>query len=197
MIQKMKAQLKNKKWGSLALKGLILALAVLGVIWINSLNIQDSAVQDYASRFGYAGLFLVSIISGFNILLPIPVAAFFPALMDLGFNPAATVAIISIGMLAGDALGYFIGYTGRSLIDEQHKNPWFARIQRLREKNEMFPMFFLAFYASFVPLPNELVVIPMAFFRYKWWHMMLALFVGNLIFNTIFALGFTSLSSLF
>ena len=40
-----------------------------------------------------------------------------------------------------------------------------------------------------VPLPNELLVIPMAFMRYPLAAVMTAVLLGNAIFNTAMALG--------
>ena len=40
-----------------------------------------------------------------------------------------------------------------------------------------------------MPLPNEILVIPMAFMRYSMAAVMTAVLFGNVIFNTLMALG--------
>ena len=45
----------------------------------------------------------------------------------------------------------------------------------------------LALYASFVPLPNELLVLPLSFFGYRLWKVFLVVLFGNFVFNTLAA----------
>lgn len=187
--------------GYLDIIGKIVAIIALiaFTLWVNTLNIEGSVIESYAERFGYIGLFVVSVISGFNVFVPIPVAAFYPFLLTVGFHPIITVAVISAGMVMGDLIGYSIGRTGRSMLKEEHVHTMqkmLHRLDALAEKHRALPLVFLFVFAAFVPLPNELVVIPMGFLRFRLWMIMLTAFLGNLLFNTLIALGFIHIPGL-
>ena len=59
----------------------------------------------------------------------------------------------------------------------------------MHARHRFLPLGLLFLYAAFVPLPNELLVIPMAFMRYSMAAVMTAVLFGNVIFNTMWAFG--------
>lgn len=169
-----------------------LAIVAL-IIWINTQAAQNESIAALAADFGYLGIFGVSAVSGFNIFLPIPIVSFFPFFMDVGFAPVATIAAITAGMTLGDLLGFLIGNKGRAVVSSKQSHKILAQIQKLREKHWFWPLLVLFFYAGFVPLPNELIVIPMAFLGFRLRAMIIALFFGNCMFNIVGAFGLTQL----
>ena len=166
---------------------LIVALAGL-VVWVNVSGGSIEAATDAAASAGYGGLFLASVVSGFNLIWPIPVASFYPFFIESGFEPVPTLATIAVGMTGGDFLGYLIGHATRDLAS--HRVAAFrARAEALRARHRLLPLGLLFLYAAFAPLPNEILVIPMAFMRYSLAGVMTAVLLGNVIFNTVYALG--------
>lgn len=166
---------------------LIAALAAF-MVWVNVRAGSIEGARDAAAAAGYPGLFLASVISGFNLLWPVPVAFFYPFFIASGFDPAPTLVTIAVGMTVGDFLGYLIGDTTRHLAD--HRLAAFrARAQALHARHRLLPLGLLFLYAGFVPFPNEVLVIPMAFMRYSMVGVMTAVLCGNVIFNTAVALG--------
>ena len=152
---------------------------------------------DYIERFGYGGLFFVSAISGFNIVVPLPVSSFFPTLMAAGFTPSMTIVVISLGMLAGDSVGYILGRTGRSMVGDSKKEYKIIKIiKKAEKKHPLLPYGVLVLYAAFVPLPNELIVIPMGYLRFRAPLIFISLFVSNILFNIVVASTFVGLSGI-
>ncbi len=192
---------KKTKSILLTLSKLIVVIATIAfVFWINSIDFEGSTVEAFVQSYGYLGLFLASAISGFNVILPVPVAAFYPFFISTGLAPIPTILIISLGMVFGDVLGYMIGRGGRQAFSEKKQKQiqkMTARIERMQERHHFLPAVFLFFYAGFVPLPNELVIIPMGFFKFRPVTVFLAVFCGNIVFNTLFALGFTFIPEIF
>lgn len=182
------------KHAKVIIQAIGLALIILVALYINSLNIQDISIPEHAKRFGYVGLLVVSMISGFNIIIPIPVIAFLPALVSIGFHHWVTVGIISLGMTLGDCIGFFIGKLSRDAIDVSKKNKWYSYITVIKKKYPRVPLIILFFYAAVAPAPNELLVIPMAFLGYRFPHMVLLLLAGNLAFNILVSFGVTIIS---
>lgn len=181
------ARTTSQRGRTLALRTAALIAVVALVVWVNEAVAENVRVLDAVRRFGYPGLLAVSAVSGFNVLVPIPVIAFFPFLMEAGLDPVLSVLIIGVGMTIGDMIGYLLGRAGRRIVEKPH---WMARLERVRERHRVAPYVLLFFYAAFAPLPNELIVIPLALIGARWYGVLSAALGGNLIFNSLAAAGF-------
>ncbi|MAZ41101.1 hypothetical protein CL654_03210 [bacterium] len=149
-------------------------------------------------QFGYPGILIASIISGFNVIVPIPVIAFAPALVASGLNFWAVIVTMSVGLTLGDLFGYLIGNVGRDLTHGKEQNFKLVRaLENLKEHHHFAPYFVMFLYAAFVPLPNEVLVIPLAFLGYKLKYLFPAFFLGNLIFNLLFGYAGVTVFSFF
>ncbi len=181
------------------LKIFAVILAIIFVFWINTFNVEGTLFAHYAERLGYVGLFFVAVVSGFNVLLPVPVAALYPSLLSLGFHPFWTIAVISLGMVIGDVVGYFLGYIGRGMMtDTKQRSLTIMRyVDTLAKKHRFLPVIALFIFVAFVPLPNELIVVPLGFLRVSFWKIIITVFCGNILFNTLIALGFFHIPGLF
>lgn len=179
---------------SIAWKVAALALAVAVIVWANQVGVENDQLLDAIARFGYPGLFVVAAISGFNVIIPIPAISLFPLLMQAGFHPVLTVLVIGAGMTVGDMVGFLLGRLGRKVVE---KGEWLRRLERVRERHYLAPYVLLFFYAAFAPLPNELIVIPMALIGCTWYGVLGAALAGNLIFNALAAAGFHGIFDLF
>ncbi|KKT25454.1 MAG: hypothetical protein UW10_C0007G0027 [Candidatus Magasanikbacteria bacterium GW2011_GWA2_43_9] len=168
------------------------------IVGLNIFLIEHSdVVENIVSRFGYVGMFLLAAVSGFNLVVPIPAIGFYPVFAELGYAPAVIIGIMSLGMTLGDSIGYLLGRTGKDMLaasSSRHVNDVF---HRLYLRHQVLPFVFLFFYVAFVPLPNELLVIPMAIAGYRYWHMAVVLCLGNMLFNTFGAFGIATIVSLF
>ena len=188
------ARRPGRRAAILALRLAALVGVVALVIWVNETVAENIHVTEAVRRFGYPGLFAVAAVSGFNILVPIPVVAFFPFLMEAGLSPVPAVLVIGAGMTVGDMVGYLLGRAGRKLVEQP---AWMRRMERVQERHRLAPYILLFFYAAFAPIPNELVVIPMALIGCNWPGVLLAALGGNLIFNSLAAAGFQGVFDFF
>lgn len=171
-----------------ALKVLFTAGVIVFAVWLSLVVRENDVVQDLVRDFGYLGLFVASVISGFNLIAPIPIVSFTPLFVGSGLTLVSTVAVISLGLTAGDALGFAIGYLGREI-----KNPAVAervaRLEAARERSSYLPLLMLFFYAALAPLPNEILVIPMALAGYRFTQIIPITLAGNFVFNMLVANG--------
>lgn len=177
----------DRHW-QVALRLLAITGIVLIVVWTNRYASEHQLVREATERFGYPGIFLASVISGFNLAVPIPVIAFFPFFMEVGFEPVLTVVVITAGMTTGDLLGYLLGRAARGMV-EPREGGIVRRLESLRERHPRMPFVIMFLYAAFAPLPNEILVLPMAFLRYPVAGIFAAVLVGNLVFNGLLAFG--------
>lgn len=187
---------RMKPEGCVPLWAKLLALATLVAFaaWVNVRASDFETVTAAVAGAGYTGLFLASVVSGFNVVAPIPVAVFHPFLIDAGFAPFPALLTIAAGMTGGDFLGYLVGNATRDLAGHRLGRVR-IRLERtfgaLGSRHRLLPYGLLFLYAAFAPIPNELVVIPLAFMRYSLPGVMIAVLCGNVIFNTLVASGVT------
>ena len=192
----MRRRMRKERRGRGARRGVAKAAAVLAMIglaaWANARAPEMEAVREAVAAAGYGGLLAASVLSGFNIVAPVPIVVFYPFLLESGFSPAPTLAVIALGMTGGDLLGYLVGDASRELARGRLRG-FRNRLARMHGRHPFLPLGLLFLYAAFAPVPNELLVIPMAFMGYRLGGVMAAVFLGNVIFNTWFALGVSRL----
>lgn len=184
----------GRRAGSIAIKVAAVAAAIAIIIWANQVAVENERILEAIRRFGYVGLFVVAAISGFNLLIPIPAISLFPLLLEAGLQPVPSVLVIAAGMTVGDMVGYLLGRVGRKLVE---KPQWIARMERVQERHRLAPYVLLFFWAAFAPLPNELIVIPMALIGCRAIGVVGAALAGNLIFNSLAAAGFQGVFAIF
>jgi len=170
----------TKKLGS---QLVLLGLAIVIIILYGRELGENAAARDLLLSYGYLGVFVISIISGFNVIVPIPAAFLIPTLSDAGLNYYLLLVIITLGMTLGDGIGYLIGSAGRNSLNHNENLNFTTRLIKIRDRHPRWPLVILALYVAFAPAPNELLVIPMAFIGYKLKRMLIVVFFGNMIFN--------------
>lgn len=164
----------------------LFAAAVWGAVSIS----ENASVQEIVARFGYGGLLAFAFVSGFNVIVPIPLVSFVPVFLASGLAFWPTVLTMTVGMTLGDVLGFFIGDTGRKLADPaMGESKMLRAIARFQNTHPLAPYVLLFLYASLAPTPNELVVIPLSFAGFKLRYMLPVMLLGNGVFNTLASLG--------
>ena len=125
-------------------------------------------------------------------MVPIPAVSFLPLFVQAGHNFWIAIAIIIAGVTLGDGIGYLVGAAGHGLISEGSRNRA-AHLEKWADKYKHAPLIALLLFAALVPLPNEIIIIPLALIGYTWKKLLPWLLVGNSIFNTTAAFGVVNL----
>jgi membrane protein YqaA with SNARE-associated domain len=151
-------------------------------------TLKTPVIQEYIASFGYVGAIALATIAGLNVIVPFPVASLTPMFTAAGMHLPYLVLMFTIGTLIADAIGYWFGRLGRNSIEARYEKT-VARLEKIyRERQPLIiPVTFL--YAAFMPIPNEVLVIPLAFLGMRWRIMMVPLFFGNLINQSIYTYG--------
>jgi membrane protein YqaA with SNARE-associated domain len=107
------------KWREYLISGIAftvtLALCVLILIFWDDIK--------NASKFGYAGVFVISLIEGATIIVPLP-GFLFTFTMGSLLHPAIVGALAGFGEALGSIVVYFIGYGEHRILTK--KNPRLA-----------------------------------------------------------------------
>lgn len=152
----------------------------------------SAALQALVASWGYLALFFLAIISGFNLLVPIPAVALVPAASAAGLDPWFSALVVTAGMTISDSVSYFIGRLGREILAGKQA-ALLAKLEKIQKKHNAWPIWLLFLYAAVVPFPNEIILIPMAVLGYPAKEAVPAVFFGNLVFNFLATAGLVAI----
>jgi len=172
---------------------LVLTVLIFGSYWL----VTSTDIEAFVSVYGYPAMFGVALISGFNIIVPIPAVVFVPLMTASGLSLWITLLVIMVGMSLGDAIGFLLGRYGRRALEERTPPLFFLRYESFIRSHPLSLFLFVFFYGAFVPAPNEVIVIPLALSGCGWKKLLPPLFLGNAVFTILAAFGVISLFSLF
>lgn len=174
----------------LVLQGVGLAAVLTGAYWLTRLAHSSEAVRMTVASYGYVGVFIVSFISGLNLVVPVPAVAFLPLFLEAGLTFVTSVVVMSAGMTIADSVAFGFGSLGRRAYASTKGNEHvITRLERWRKRHRFGPYLALLIFSSFAPLPNEVMVIPMGILGYKVRFILPIVFAGNIVFNTLYASG--------
>lgn len=125
---------------------LVRGLVFVGVIALTVVLyiLRDQIVE--LERYGYIGIFLVSIFANATIIIPLPGIALTSA-MGAVFHPFWVAVAAGSGAALGELSGYLAGFSGQALIEDARA---YERITRWMSKYGDITILVLAF------IPNPL-----------------------------------------
>ncbi len=140
---------------------------------------------DFSLVLGYPGAFIISFLGNATILFPFPyvgVPFILGGLTDevtsaFVFDPWIIGLVAGLGAMIGEMTGYFIGYGGGMLIDQNQRN-------RFREFIEKYPKTtpFILWFLAATPIPDDVLIIPLGAARYPWWKVAAPQLIGKTMF---------------
>jgi membrane protein YqaA with SNARE-associated domain len=165
----------------------------LFAFWLTEIVTQNDSIQSLVARFGYVGVFIVALISGFNVVIPVPTISFLPVFLQSGLQFTPLIIIITLGMTMADLASYYIGQKGRGVLDKKEESKILMHLQTLKTRHQWLPLPLLFIFASIAPLPNEILLIPLGYLGYNIRYLIIPALMGNLVFNTGYAWGIIKL----
>ncbi len=173
---------------------LLLIVTALVVVVILALVAADTItrsteMQSFIGRLGYVGVVIVAIMGGLNIFVPIPAVTLTPIFTASGLSLPLIILSLTIGTIIADYIGYLFGTVSRSYLFTQYPKIILWLEEKVTTKPKLlFPLTFL--FAAFMPLPNEVIIIPFAVLGITFKRLFVPLLFGNLINQTMYAVGF-------
>lgn len=154
--------------------GVFLAvLAIVGTVFLvhERLDLED---------VGYAGLGLTVLLASGGLVLPIPSLATACAAGAV-LNPVYVALVAGSAGTLGELTGYFLGYSGRGVLDRSH---FYQRMERWMRRRGWLVLFLVAL----IPNPIfDVVGIAAGALRYPLWRFLAVVWVGKLSKFLIFA----------
>lgn len=171
--------------------GAVLVILVASLYLANFVA-NNTMAQDMVGQFGYLGVLLLAVVSGINILLPVPAATFTPVFLAAGLWLPFIILALVIGTTIADFIGYFVGHWSREFA-EDHYPKTFSRIVSLNENHRRWLLPFVFLYAAVIPFPNEAMLIPLAVIGIRLKSLLIPLILGNIVNQSALALGATNI----
>jgi len=132
------------------------------------------------SRYGYPGVFLVSLLGNATVILPAPSLA---VVFGMGgvLNPLFVGLVAGVGEALGELTGYLAGYGGRAVIEDREM---YGRLEGWMRRHGSATIFVL----SAIPNPIfDLAGIAAGALRFPLQRFLLSCWVGKTIKTTVFA----------
>lgn len=151
------------------LRAVAVALLVMSISALILLApIDYAALGDY----GYAGVFLVTLITTGAFVLPVPyLAIIFKAGTFL--NPVGVAVVAGVAAALGELTGYLLGFGGRELLGDSR---WHRAVDRWMQRHGFLTIAVFAF----IPNPAfDAAGIAAGALRYSVWRFFLACLVGK------------------
>lgn len=168
--------------------GVILALsAVLVTALFAAQFIEKSAsAQQFIAGLGYFGVAMIAVVTGLNVVLPIPAFTLTPIFTTAGLDMPGIILALAIGTLIADLIGFLFGNWSREHIYKHYPRVInYLESIYVHRPHLIVPAIFL--YAAFLPLPNEVLVIPLALLKVRLRLLIVPLFLGNIVHQAIYA----------
>jgi len=138
-------------------------------------------MADLVTNYGYAGAFLISIFGNFTIFFPVPFTITIYA-FGATLNPLLLGLVCGIGSTVGEASAYFVGVGGRKVIEGRYE-------ERLESAKRLIQRYgaMIIFLFALLPLPDDIILIPLGVLRYDLKKALGAMFLGKTIMLTFVA----------
>ncbi len=171
------------KWVGILTVILLTALIIL--LFVNRERIQQ------LEKYGYAGIFLISIATNATLIIPLPGVAI-TTTMGAIFNPFGVAVAAGLGAAIGEITGYTAGYTSQGLLK---RNETYQKLTANMREHPQWAVFII-FILAFIPNPMmDLAGMAAGSLKVPLWKYFIPCTLGKILKMLLFAyLGHYSLS---
>jgi uncharacterized membrane protein YdjX (TVP38/TMEM64 family) len=152
--------------------GLLLVIAIIAVIGI--VYAKNPEFFKDLEGYGYAGIFVISVILNATIIIPISVMAIVSSMGAVLPSPLLVGIIAGVGAGIGEMTAYLAGRAGRALLA---KSSVYTRVEKWVMRWGWIAVFIL----SVFPFVFDVVGIIAGAMRMPWWRFWLACWGGRTV----------------
>lgn len=138
-------------------------------------------MNDLVTNYGYLGAFFISTFGNFTVFFPVPFVITIYA-FGATLNPLLLGLVCGLGSTLGEFSAYLIGRGGRKVLDERFGKQ-LETAKKLVQKYGVTIIFLFAL----LPLPDDLILIPLGMLRFDLKKAMAAIFAGKFLMCTAVA----------
>ncbi|XLQ20459.1 MAG: hypothetical protein ACKUBY_01625 [Candidatus Moraniibacteriota bacterium] len=167
---------------------IIASIALIAwAIFLFSVDIQV-LVESMGIKNMYLILFIVSALSSTSFLTSASFYATFLAYINAGFDPLTVSIVAGTGGAIGDSIFFFVS---RSAGDVMSNNKLYNKMLNFVSKLPKWGVYLFTYlYASFAPIPNDILVVTLGVLKFKYIKVIPFLWIGNITLLFLIASGF-------
>ena len=136
----------------------------------------------------FPAVFVAGVLGGTSIVFPFPYYLVVATAAAGGANPVLVGLSAGLGVMVGETTSYVAGHAGRAVLPAK-ASEIFGLLHRWVADTHSAKFYgFLFVYGSVMPLPNDVIVVPLGAAGVSYWRVILPLGAGNIVFNTVTAL---------
>lgn len=141
----------------------------------------EEMIENIGVRNGYLIALVVSFFAGFSAFTAVSYYTVLISFLSGGLNPYLLAVITGISLSLGDIFLFYVGRKGRDLLYGKAERA-VNRMARFFAKHRLEKYIPLAgyIYISFIPLPNDWLLLFLASIRYPYRRMNLIIALGDL-----------------
>lgn len=170
---------------------ILLFLGMLFFVGVFSFFAFSTSPEDIIAWIGeeniYIALFFMALLGGSSVFIPFPYYVFVISFGALGLSPFVLGFVSALGTATGDATTYYFARKSRVIISSRMEKFFSQTLEACTKKHPKLVPLFTFFYASFLPLPDDLIMVPAGLMKYPFKRLIASLFLGKLVFNTLLA----------
>ncbi len=174
---------KIKEHLSIVIFSLILILWTLLLFFYSPVTI----VEFLGITNSYLIIFLLSFFGGTSIIIAFPYYLFVITLGAGGLNPLLLGLTAGTAVILGDSTSYLIGLKGKTVLPDFLQKKFKRFHNWLLKGPTILITGFLFLYGAFIPIPNDIIVIPLGLAQYPYFKLIIPLGLGNIFFNVMLA----------
>jgi len=136
---------------------------------------------DFVAQYGYAGVFLASVVGSLIPFVPLPYL-FIVVLLSDTLDPLLLGIIAGLGGSLGKITSYFLGRSGYRFFRVSTKKRMDALRSLLGRYGDLGVFIF-----AVTPLPDDIYIIPIGMMRFDFWRFLLANTAGKVLLAIVVA----------
>jgi len=160
---------------------IFMAIVVLTLFAVSTIYNPDEIIASIGRRNGYIIAFVVAFFAGFSAFTVVSFYSLLIAGVAAGLNPVLLALVTGISLSLGDMFLFHFGRSGRDLIrgklDKRIKQ--LANYFRKHNLERRIPLISYV-YLSFIPMPNDWLLIFLASLKYPQTRLNLVILLGDL-----------------
>ncbi len=131
----------------------------------------------------FLAVFVAGMLGGTSIVFPFPYYLVVVTAAAGGAHPLLVGLCAGLGVIVGDTTSYMVGHAGRAVLPAGASGA-IAFVQR-RVADIHSAKFYagLFVYGAVMPLPNDVIMIPLGAAGVPYWRVILPFGAGNIVFN--------------
>ncbi len=138
-------------------------------------------MNDLVANYGYTGAFFISTFGNFTVFFPVPFVLTIYA-FGATLNPLMLGLVCGLGSTVGEFSAYLIGMGGRRVLHDRYSKQ-LDTAKKLVEKYGVAIIFLFAL----LPLPDDLILIPLGMMKFDIKRAIAAMFAGKFLMCTAVA----------